>query len=175
MTKETTIKRTYTIPLREKFANTPRHKRTNKAVRVLKEFLVKHMKSDDVKIGPKLNETLWKDGIKNPPGKVKVQVTKDKEGVVRAEIDGIDYVDFKPQEKKAEPANLKEKIEAKLDGDSKKKPVKKDSKEEKPVTDKVEVKSEEKVDIKTEAPKADTKAPAKEEVKKAPAAESKTE
>lgn len=180
MTKETTIKRTYTIPLREKFANTPRHKRTNKAVRVLKEFLVKHMKSDDVKIGPALNEILWKDGIKNPPGKVKVTVTKDKEGTVRAELEGIDYVDFKPQEKKADPTSLKEKIEAKVEGTSKKTPVKKESKEEKPAA-KVEkpkaekaeaVTSEEKVEKapevkaeKVDAPKAETKEAPKTEAK----------
>jgi len=131
MTKETTIKRTYTIPLREKFANTPRHKRTNKAIRVLKAFLVRHLKSDNIKIGPKLNETLWENGIKNPPGKVKVNVTKDHEGIVRAELEGVEYVDFKAQEKKADPSSLKEKIEAKIDGGNKKTPVKKESKEDK--------------------------------------------
>ncbi|MBN1175890.1 60S ribosomal protein L31 [Candidatus Woesearchaeota archaeon] len=159
------MKRSYTVPLRTKFANTPRYKRTNKAVRVLKEFLVKHMKSDNVKIGPKLNETLWQDGIKNPPGKVKIVATKDDTGMVRAELEGVEYVDFKVQEKKADPTTLKEKIEAKLDGDNKKKPVKKADKQEsekQPAVKETE-KPEEKVE------KAETKAPKKEAKEEAPA------
>lgn len=178
MTKETIIKRTYTIPLREKFANTPRHKRTNKAVRVLKEFLVKHMKSDDVKIGPKLNEIVWENGMKNPPGKVKVTVTKDSEGVVRAELDGVEYVDFKAQEKKADPTSLKEKIESKLDGGNKKTPVKKEAKAEKPKVEAPKAKTkplEKKVETKTEkapekeAAKPKVEAPKAESVKEKPA------
>lgn len=155
MAKET-LKRSYTVPLRPKFANTPRYKRTNKAVRVLREFLSRHMKSDNIKIGPKLNETLWQDGIKNPPGKVKITATKDDTGMVRAELEGVEYVDFKVQEKKADPTTLKEKIEAKLDGDNKKKPVKKEAK-----------KDSEEIEEKAEKPKTENKAetPAKEEVK----------
>ena len=77
----TDIKREYIIPLRRGFANTPRYKRTNKAVRVLKEFIKKHMKSEEIRLGKKLNEFLWKDGIKNPPAKVNVIVTKDKDNI----------------------------------------------------------------------------------------------
>jgi hypothetical protein len=118
------------------------------------------MKSENVKIGPKLNETLWQDGIKNPPGKVKITVTKDDTDVVRAELDGVDYVDFKAQQKKADPSSLKEKIEAKFDGDNKKKPVKKEAKTETKAP-KAEKKPEEKVETKTEkTSKVETKAPA---------------
>lgn len=104
------IKRTYTIPLRSGFANTPRYKRTNKAVRVLKKYLVKHMKSEKIKIGPQLNNLLWRNGIKNPPAKVTVDVTKDAENVIRAELSGVAYVDFKQQEKVEAPKNLQDKL-----------------------------------------------------------------
>jgi large subunit ribosomal protein L31e len=83
-----TIERTYTIPLRSEFLKTPRWKRTKKAVKAAKEFLSKHMKSNDVRLGESINKELWKHGIKNPPGKVKVTVTKDSEGVVKAELFG---------------------------------------------------------------------------------------
>lgn len=108
------IKRTYTVPLRRGFANTPRYRRANKAVTILKDFLKKHMKSDTLKLGPKLNELLWQHGMRNPPGKVKVDVTKDKEGVVRAELSGVTYVDFKVQEKTQKASTFKEKLQSKV-------------------------------------------------------------
>jgi len=140
MTEE--IKREYIIPLRRGFQNTPRYKRTHKAIRVLKEFIVKNMKSEDIKIGKHLNEFLWKDGIKNPPCRVKVIVTKDKENVVRAELFGFDYVDFK-QITEEEPKNLKEKLQSKLKTAPKEKTeetteTKKPTSKPKPVAKKVE-------------------------------------
>jgi large subunit ribosomal protein L31e len=124
------IKRTYVIPLRRGFINTPRYKRTNKAVRVLKEFLKKHMKSEDIKIGPALNDLLWVNGIKNPPGKVTVDVTKDSKGVVRAELKGVKYVDFKLADKVNKNASFKEKLQSKV---SAAKESKKESEETKEV------------------------------------------
>lgn len=80
------IERTYNIPLRKEFQKAPKYKRAKKAVNALKRFLEKHMKSSDVKIGRYLNEKIWEKGIRNPPHHVKVNVTKDSEGVVRAEL-----------------------------------------------------------------------------------------
>jgi large subunit ribosomal protein L31e len=111
---EEKITRTYTIPLRRGYAETPRYKRTNKAVRVLKEFLAKHMKSEDVRLGKELNEYMWAKGIQNPPPRVSVIVTKDKEGIVRAELEGKVYTDFKQQDKKEEPKSMKEKLQSKV-------------------------------------------------------------
>ena len=39
---------------------------------VLKDFMRKHMKSEDVVICSDLNEYIWKCGSRNPPGKVSV-------------------------------------------------------------------------------------------------------
>jgi len=82
-----TFEREYTIPLREKCRVVPRYKKTNKAIKTIKEFLARHMKIRDrdlkkIKIDRYLNETLWSRGIKNPPSKIKVKVTKetDKDG-----------------------------------------------------------------------------------------------
>jgi len=108
------IKRTYIIPLRRGFFNTPRYKRTNKAVTVLKNFLMKHMKSEEIKLGKHLNEFLWKNGIKNPPGKVRVDVVKTKEGIVKAELSGKKYVDFKMKEKTDKNKTFKEKLKDKV-------------------------------------------------------------
>lgn len=114
------IERTYNVPLRRTFVRSPRYKRSKKAVTVLREFIVKHMKSEDIKIGKHLNEFIWKDGIKNPPHHVKIQVVKDDKGVVRAELFGQKYEEPTKEdrekaskEKPAKPKKLSEKVEQK--------------------------------------------------------------
>jgi large subunit ribosomal protein L31e len=83
------LERTYTIPLRREYSKVPGWRRTKKAVKACKEFLQKHMKSQDVKLSTTLNEKIWNHGGKNPPHHVKVTVTKDQEGVVKAELFGV--------------------------------------------------------------------------------------
>jgi len=164
------IKRTYVIPLRRGFVKTPKYKRTNKAVRVLREFLKKHMKSEDIKIGPALNDLLWINGIKNPPGKVTVDVTKDNKGVVRAELKGIKYVDFKPADKVNKNASFKEKLQSKVatSKENKKEVSKteknpKDSKTSKVSTTKTETKETKvKTETKEKEPVKETKTQTKE-------------
>lgn len=76
------VEREYIIPLRSQVQKTVRYKRTPKAVRTVKEFLVQHMQIRDrdlnkIKIDKKLNEMLWIRGIKNPPHKIKVRAVKE--------------------------------------------------------------------------------------------------
>ena len=94
------IKRTYNIPLRKDFHKKPAYKRAKVAIRVIKEFLQKHMKSDEIKLGKFLNEEIWKCGIKAPPHHIKVDVIKDKDGLVTAELFGHKYVSNKIEKKK---------------------------------------------------------------------------
>ncbi len=82
------IERTYNVPLRKEYRKAPRWKRTPKAVKALKQFLEKHMKSDNVNLDGSVNTQLWKHGMKNPPHHIKVTVTKDEEGVVNASLFG---------------------------------------------------------------------------------------
>jgi ribosomal protein L31E len=62
---------------------------------------------ENIKLGKYLNLELWKHGIKNPPSRVKVNVTKDDKGVVTAELFGT------PKEEKKVEAP-KKKAETKL-------------------------------------------------------------
>lgn len=87
-TNKVEIERTYNVPLRKEFMKVPRWKKTQKAVTTLRQFLSKHMKSDNVKLGKEVNKELWKHGIRNPPHHIKVNVTKDSKGVVKAELFG---------------------------------------------------------------------------------------
>ena len=136
------LERDYNVPLRSGWLKAPKYKRSKKAVTTLREFLIKHMKSANVKIGKILNDHIWKDGIKNPPHHVKVHVTKDEEGIVKAELEGHNFkeaVKAKPKVEKA--TGLKGKLKDALDAT---KSDKEEVAEEAPKTEakKAEVKEE---------------------------------
>lgn len=107
------MERIYVIPLRREFQKVPNYKRASKARRAVREFLIKHMKTKEVKIGKYLNEEIWKNGPKNPPHKVNVKVTKE-EDIVRAELVGAPVEAPKP--KKEEKKSVKDKLEEKVKG-----------------------------------------------------------
>ncbi len=73
--------RLYTVPL-GRVKNTVRKKRTKRAVNMLREFVIRHMKPEGISIDPLLNEILWKRGIEKPPRRIRIRVTKDREGLV---------------------------------------------------------------------------------------------
>ena len=112
--KETakTLERTYTVPLRKEYMKVARWKRTNKAVVAMRQFVSKHMKSKDVKLGKELNDKIWNHGMKNPPHHVKITASKDDKGVVKAELFGIKKKEEKKDSKKKE-INEEKKPEAK--------------------------------------------------------------
>src|SRR4030042_6738340 len=94
-TEENKLEREYIIPLREKIRVVPRYKKTNKAVKTIKEFIARHMKVYDrdlnkVKVDKYVNEFLWARGIRNPPHSVKVKAIKTGD-IVRVEL--VDYPD----------------------------------------------------------------------------------
>ena len=173
------LDRTYTIPLRREYMKVPKYRRAKKAVRAVREFMQKHMKSEDVLVGPKLNMAIWARGIKNPPHHVKVSAIKNDDGEVRVELFGFE---FKKKEPKAKaPEGLAGKSQEKLGvgkTEEKKEEVKKEEaevkKEEPKTAPKKEEKAAPKMDVKKEEPKAAPKeapkvAPKKDVKKEAPA------
>lgn len=81
-TKTEKLEREYVIPLRRQVKKAVRYKKTPKAIKTIKEFLVKHMKIYDrdlskIKIDKYLNEFVWFRGIKRPPAKIKVKAIKE--------------------------------------------------------------------------------------------------
>lgn len=106
MAKKETVKnvleRVYNVPLRKEYMKAPNWKRTPKAVKALKQFISKHMKSENVIIGRYANQLLWKNGIKNPPHHIKVNAVKDDKGKVMVEIVEL------PGKAKREEAKLKD-------------------------------------------------------------------
>jgi large subunit ribosomal protein L31e len=117
---EITLERTYVVPLRREWLKVPKYKRAAKAVRGLREFLLKHMKGTEVKIGKYLNEAVWSRGMKNPLHKVKVEAKKDEKGIVFAEIEGAPKEEEKKEEKKKPGKEKKEEETKKAKPEAKK-------------------------------------------------------
>ena|SRR3989338_556366 len=128
------IERVYNVPLRDEFIKAPRYRRAKKAVNALRRFLAKHMKSEEIKLGKYLNKKIWERGIKNPPHHVKINVMKDEEGIVTAELVGAP-VDKPAEEKKGmkKESEKKEMKEAKKEeaGTEKKETEEKEEKRKK--------------------------------------------
>jgi len=86
-----TLEREYIIPLRKEWLKVPEYKRANKAIKAIKEFIVRHMKVYDrdlrkVKIDNILNNEIRFRGIRKPPLKVKVKASKFDDETVRVEL-----------------------------------------------------------------------------------------
>src|SRR3989338_1909418 len=96
------LERNYIIPLRREWLKVPRYQRSRKAIRALGEFVSKHMKSDNVKIGSRLNEHIWENGTKNPPHKIEVTCLKEDDGKCYVELKCFP-VKEKIEEKKEKP------------------------------------------------------------------------
>jgi len=77
--------RIYTVPLGRAWV-APRYRRAEKAVTVLRKFVQRHMKPEEVIIDPTVNEAIWARGITNPPRKIRVRLSKDDEGTVTVSL-----------------------------------------------------------------------------------------
>ncbi|WP_457555583.1 50S ribosomal protein L31e [Candidatus Pyrohabitans sp.] len=75
------MERVYTVRF-HKIKRTPRTKRAAKAVRYLRRFIARHMKSERVRIDEGLNQALWRRGIQKIPSKLRVRAEKQDDGSV---------------------------------------------------------------------------------------------
>jgi large subunit ribosomal protein L31e len=100
------LEREYVIPLRRGTETVPRYKKARKAIKVIREFLAKHMKTEDrnprlVKINIHLNNEIWFRGIKHIPSKIKVRAKKLASGEIIAELAEIpEIVQFRMNREK---------------------------------------------------------------------------
>ena len=103
------LERIYVVPLRSAY-DSPRTRRSRKAVKILRSFISRHMKAEevDVAISQGVNSIIWKRGIQKPPRKIKVRAVKSGEKVVVSLLD--EKVDAKkveapkPKKEEAKPA-----------------------------------------------------------------------
>jgi large subunit ribosomal protein L31e len=82
---ETVDERIYTVPL-GRARMVPRYRRAEKAVTILRKFVQRHMKPEEMVIDTAVNEAIWARGITNPPRKIRVRLSKDDEGLVTVSL-----------------------------------------------------------------------------------------
>jgi large subunit ribosomal protein L31e len=75
------LERVYTINL-GKVLLSPNNQRAKRAINMVKEYARRHMKTEEIKIEEGVNHQIWKRGIKHPPRKIRVRMTKTDEGFV---------------------------------------------------------------------------------------------
>lgn len=132
------LEREYIVPLRNEWLKVPKYKRANKAVKALKEFMVRHMKVYDrdlrkIKIDEILNNEIRKRGMKKPLAKVRVKAKKYDNDIVRVElIDLPEHVKFaRLRKEKKEKAKDKKAVKEEKPIKEEKKTDKETEKEEK--------------------------------------------
>lgn len=133
--QKSSLSKEYVIPLRGKFRHVARYKKTPKAIKSVKEFLARHMKIYDrdlnkIKLDTSVNEFLWARGIKNPPHKIKIKATKEKDFVKVELVELPNKLKFKKlreekqakavQELKEKKKSLKDKVQETMKGGQKK-------------------------------------------------------
>jgi len=145
------LERVYTINLGKVKLSQSQH-RAVRAINMIREFARHHMKVEEIKIEEELAHQIWARGIRSPPRKIRVRMSKTDEGFILVS-------QYDEEESKATPEKDTPKVEDK---------VEEPTPETKKVEDKVEAPTKEAP--KKEAPKkeAPKKAkPAKEAPKKA--------
>jgi len=98
------LERVYTINL-GKVLLSPNNQRAKRAVNMVKEYARHHMKTEEIKIEEAVNHQIWKRGIKHPPRKIRVRMTKTDEGfVLVSPYEKEVEEDVKPTKEKKKPA-----------------------------------------------------------------------
>ncbi|HXU96053.1 MAG TPA: 50S ribosomal protein L31e [Candidatus Nitrosotalea sp.] len=154
------LERIYTINL-GKVLLSPKNQRAKRAINMIREFATKHMKSENVKIEEEVSHLVWTRGIRHPPRKIRVKITKDDGNIIVSKYQEEKSAEETPKkgEKKSEakPKKGEKKVEEKK---AEEKPKKTETKvEEKPKTEKkVEEKKAEEKPKKAETTTTESKA-----------------
>ena len=164
---EETLERVYTINLGKVWLS-PNNQRAKRAINMIKEFATHHMKSENVKIEEDVSHLVWARGIRHPPRKIRVKLTKDDDGNIliskyeeekkveeKSKGKKADKKTEKKEEKKVEEAPKETKVETKVEEKPKEK--KEEKVEEKPIEKKTEKTREKKSEEKPKESKPDKK------------------
>jgi len=137
------LERVYTINLGKVLLSANTHRAT-RAINMIREFARHHMKTENVKIDEDLAHEIWKRGIRHPPRKIRVRMTKTDEGSVLISLyeEEIETkVEPEPKEaklkqkvkEKVKPQVETKQVSEKIEEEKPKKPVAKEEKPKKPV------------------------------------------
>jgi large subunit ribosomal protein L31e len=138
------LERVYTINLGKVKLSQSQH-RAVRAINMIKEFARHHMKVEEIKIEEELAHQVWARGVRRPPRKIRVRMTKTDDGYIlvsqydeEAESKVTPEKDTKKVEDKVEePSTEAKEVEDKVEepakeAPKKEKPAKEAPKKEKP-------------------------------------------
>jgi len=75
------VERVYTVNL-GKVLLSPDNQRAKRAINMIKEFARHHMKTYTIKIDEEISHIIWARGVRSPPRKIRVKMTKTDEGYI---------------------------------------------------------------------------------------------
>ena len=75
------LERVYTIPLGKVLLSQSQH-RAVRAINMIREFARKHMKTQEIKIDEEVAHLIWSRGVRSPPRKIRVRLTKTDDGFI---------------------------------------------------------------------------------------------
>jgi len=70
------VTREYTLNLHKELHGVTFKKRAPRAIKAIKAFASKEMKTADVRVDARLNKYVWSKGIKNVPRRVRIQISR---------------------------------------------------------------------------------------------------
>ena len=104
------VERVYTVNL-GKVLLSPDNQRAKRAINMIKEFARHHMKVEQVKLEEDVSHLIWSKGIRHPPRKIRVRMTRTDEGYIlvskyEGEEEAIEKEEEKAEPEKVEPAKV---------------------------------------------------------------------
>ena len=75
------LERVYTIPLGKVLLSQSQH-RSVRTINMIREFARKHMKTQEIKIDEEVAHLVWSRGVRSPPRKIRVRMTKTDDGFI---------------------------------------------------------------------------------------------
>ena len=103
------LERVYTINLGKVLLSQSQH-RAVRAINMIKEFARHHMKVEDIKIEEDLAHQIWAKGVRSPPRKVRVRMSRTDEGYVLVST-YEEEIETKESPKVEEPSKESPKVE----------------------------------------------------------------
>jgi large subunit ribosomal protein L31e len=112
----------FTINLRNAISKVAKWNKSKRSAYFVRDFLKRHMKGDEIKIGQSITEEIWKRGDQNPPSKIRIKAIETEEGegeekkkIIKAEMLGVVFPEELKKEKKKEKPKEEKKEEVKTE------------------------------------------------------------
>jgi len=106
------LERVYTIPLGKVLLSQSQH-RAVRAINMIREFARKHMKTQEIKIDEEVAHLIWSKGVRSPPRKIRVKLTKTDDGYILV-TNYEDDVESTEKDSKKSP-EIEQKVEPQID------------------------------------------------------------